>query len=127
MIISRAPVRISLGGGGTDLASYYSQHGGFLIAAGISKYVFIAVNKRFHKTIRLSYSETEVVNTVDEIRHPIFREALKSIGVVQQVEVVSISDVPANCGLGTSSTFTVSLLNALHTYRRDFMGAGRSG
>jgi len=121
MIISRAPVRITLGGGGTDLASYYSKHEGFLIAGGIDKYVFISANKRFYDSIRLSYSQTEIVDEVAQIKHRIFREALKLLGVERGIELVSIADVPANCGLGTSSSFTVSLLNALHTYKRDFV------
>lgn len=121
MIISRAPVRLSLGGGGTDLASYYSQFGGFLIAGAIDKYVFIAVNHRFEKSIRLSYSQTEIVDNLDDIKHPIFREALRQFGITHHVEAVSIADIPANSGLGTSSCFTVSLLNALHAYQRSYV------
>ena len=121
MIISRAPVRITLGGGATDLESYYSKYGGFLIAAAINKYVFITANQRFYDSIRLSYSQTEIVNNVNEIKHRIFREALKFLGISNGIELVSIADVPANCGLGTSSSFTVSLLNALHTYKKDFI------
>jgi D-glycero-alpha-D-manno-heptose-7-phosphate kinase len=121
MIISRAPVRITLGGGGTDLKSYYSKYGGFLIAAAIDKYVFISANKRFYDSIRLSYSQTEIVDNVNDIKHHIFREALKLLNFDGGIELVSIADVPANCGLGTSSSFTVSLLNALHTFKRDFV------
>jgi len=121
MIISRAPVRITLGGGGTDLKSYYSKYGGFLIAAAINKYVFITANERFYDSIRLSYSQTEIVDSVDEIKHRIFREALKFLGISNGIELVSIADVPANCGLGTSSSFNVSLINALHTYKKDFI------
>lgn len=121
MIISRAPVRITLGGGGTDLKSYYARYGGFLIAAAIDRYIFISANKRFYNSIRLSYSKTEIVDNVSQIKHAIFREAMKMLGIDGGIELVSIADVPANCGLGTSSSFTVSLLNALHTYRRDFV------
>jgi D-glycero-alpha-D-manno-heptose-7-phosphate kinase len=121
MIISRAPVRITLGGGGTDLKSYYAKYGGFLIAAAIDRYVFLSANKRFYDSIRLSYSKTEIVNDVSQIKHSIFREAMKLMGVDGGIELVSIADVPANCGLGTSSSFTVSLLNALHTYKRDYV------
>ena len=121
MIISRAPVRISLGGGGTDLESYYSKYGGFLIAGAIDKHVFISANKRFYDSIRLSYSETEIVNGVDNIKHRIFREVLKLLNMNNGLELVSIADVPANCGLGSSSSFTVSLLNALHAYKREFI------
>jgi D-glycero-alpha-D-manno-heptose-7-phosphate kinase len=118
MIISRSPVRLSMGGGGTDLPSYYQKHGGFLIAAAINKYVYIMAEKRFAESIRLSYSQTEIVNSVAEIEHRIFREALLYTKIEKQIELVSVADVPANCGLGTSSTFTVSLLNALFEYRR---------
>lgn len=121
MIISRAPVRISLGGGGTDLESYYSKNGGFLIAGAIDRYVFISANKRFYDSMRLSYSQTEIVNNVEDIKHRIFRESLKYLGVNNGIELVSIADVPANSGLGSSSSFTVSLLNALHAYKRDFV------
>jgi D-glycero-alpha-D-manno-heptose-7-phosphate kinase len=120
MIISQAPVRITLGGGGTDLESYYSKWEGFLIAAAIDKYIFVSVNKRFYDSIRLSYSQTEIVDSVDEVKHRIFREALKLLGIDSGIEVTSIADVPANCGLGTSSSFTVSVLNAFHNYKNDF-------
>lgn len=121
MIISRAPVRLTLGGGGTDLKSYYSKYGGSLIAAAIDKYVFISANKRFYDNIRLSYSQTEIVDNVADIEHRIFRAALTLLYIDGGIELVSIADVPANCGLGTSSSFTVSLLNALHAYKRDFV------
>jgi D-glycero-alpha-D-manno-heptose-7-phosphate kinase len=121
MIISRAPVRLTLGGGGTDLKSYYSKYGGFLIAAAIDKYVFISANKRFYDNIRLSYSQTEIVDNVADVKHRIFRAALTLLYIDGGIELVSIADVPANCGLGSSSSFTVSLLNALHTYNRDFV------
>jgi len=125
MIISRAPVRLSMGGGGTDLPSYYERFEGFLMAATINKYVFIMLNKRFYESIRLSYSETEIVEEVKAIRHTIFREALKLVGVEKQVELVSIADVPAQCGLGTSSVFTVALLNALYAYKKKYLSLDR--
>ncbi len=125
MIISRAPVRLSMGGGGTDLPSYYSNHGGFLMAVSINKYVHILVNKRFQNDIRLSYSETEIVKNVNEIKHNIFRESLKYTGIESQLELVSVADVPSKCGLGTSSTFTVALLNGLFTYKRDYKPIGQ--
>ncbi len=121
MIISRAPVRLSMGGGGTDLPSYYEKFGGFLMAVTINKYVSIAVNKRFYENIRLSYSKTEIVDTVAQIEHPIFREAMKLAGVEKQVELVSVADVPAQCGLGTSSVFTVALLNGLFAYKKEYL------
>jgi len=120
MIISRSPVRLSMGGGGTDLRSYYEKHGGFLIAAAINKYVYIMAEKRFYKTIRLSYSKTETVDHVDQIEHKIFREALKLMKIEKQIELVSMADVPANCGLGTSSSFTVALFNALFEHQRNY-------
>ena len=123
MIIARTPVRISLGGGGTDLASYYCKYGGFLIAAAIDKYIFITVNRRFEDSIRVSYSNTEIVDKVEEIQHPIVREALKLLGYDGSLEITTIADVPANTGLGTSSSFTVGLLNALHTYKRESITA----
>ena len=121
MIISRSPVRITLGGGGTDLKSYYSKYGGFLIGAAIDKYVFISANRRFYDSIRLSYSQTEIIDSIDEIKHRIFREALKLLGIGNGIELHSTADVPASCGLGTSSSFTVALLNALHAYNHNFV------
>jgi len=121
VILSRAPTRITLGGGGTDLESYYSRHGGFLIAAGINKYCTILANKRFYDSIHLSYSKVETKDTITEIKHPIFQAALELVGIDRGIELHSTADVPAGCGLGTSSTFTVALLNALHTYKRDFI------
>lgn len=122
MILSRAPVRLSMGGGGTDLPSYYKEFGGFLLATSINKYVNIVLNKRFEDNIRLSYSKTEIVDDISKIEHRIFREALKYTEVTKQIEIVSVSDVPSNCGLGTSSTFTVALLNALYAYKRNYVG-----
>jgi len=121
MILSRAPTRITLGGGGTDLESYYSKYGGFLIAGAINKYCHILTNRRFYDSIRLSYSQMEIKNNVADIEHRIFRAALETIGIDKGVELHSTADIPASCGLGTSSTFTVALLNALHTYNRDFV------
>ncbi len=121
MIVSRAPVRLSMGGGGTDLASYYEKFGGFLMAATINKHVYITVNKRFYESIRLSYSKTEIVDRIDQVEHPIFREALKLAHIEKQVEIISVADVPAQCGLGTSSSFTVALLNGLHTYKKQLL------
>ncbi len=121
MILSRAPTRITLGGGGTDLKSYYSKYGGFLIAAAIDKYCSILATKRFYDSIRLSYSQMEIKDNVDDIEHRIFREALKMLGIEKGIELHSTATVPANSGLGSSSAFTVALLNALHTYKREFI------
>ena len=121
MIISRAPVRISLGGGGTDLASYYSQFGGFLVAAAINKYVYIAANKTFDDNICLKYSKTEIVRNTESIKHRIFKAAFQMTGIKYGIEMASIADIPANCGLGSSSAFTVALLNALHAYKKEYV------
>ncbi len=123
MIVSRAPVRFSLGGGGTDLPSYSAVHGGFLVAAAIDKYVYVNANRRFYDSIRLSYSKTEIVENVSEIDHRIFRESLRLMGIANGIELVSVADVPANSGLGSSSTFTVALLNALHAYKQEFVSS----
>ena len=120
MILSRAPLRITLGGGGTDLKSYYSQYGGFLIAAGIDRYCTILVNRRFYDEIRLSYSEMEIVESVDQIKHRIFREALKMVDINKNIELHSTADVPSSSGLGSSSCFTVALMNALHAYKGEY-------
>jgi D-glycero-alpha-D-manno-heptose-7-phosphate kinase len=123
MIVSRAPVRFSLGGGGTDLPSYSREHGGFLVAAAVDKFVNVCVAARFQKNIRLAYSESEIVDTVDQIKHRIFREALRMTGIPGGVELHSLADVPANTGLGSSSSFTVALLNGLHAFKREFVPA----
>lgn len=121
MIISRSPVRITLGGGGTDLASYYSKYGGALIAAAIDKYTLVTVHTRFDDDIKLNYSRTEQVRNVDEIRHNIFREGLNLLKIKSGIELTSLSDMPSSSGLGTSGSFTIALLNALHTYKKEFV------
>jgi len=121
MIVSRAPVRFSLGGGGTDLPSYSREHGGFLVAAAIDKYVNLCVARRFYENIRLAYSKTELVDTVDQIEHRIFREALRHVGLGRALELHSLADVPSNSGLGSSSSFTVALLNGLHAFNRNYI------
>lgn len=122
MIISRAPLRISLGGGGTDLPSYYREHGGFVISAAIDKYVYITLHETFQSEYLIKYSQTEVVQTIDEIKHPIIREALRMVPVgASHLEVVSMSDIPAGTGLGSSGSFTVALLRALHTMNKEFV------
>jgi len=123
MIVSSAPVRFSLGGGGTDLPSYSSVHGGFLVAAAINKYVYVSANRRFYDTIRLAYSRTETVDAIDKIDHRIFRETLRFCGITSGIELTSVSDVPPNSGLGSSSTFAVALLNALHTYKQEYVSS----
>jgi len=119
MIVTRTPTRIPLGGGGTDIRSYASRYGGFLISAAIDRYMYITVNKRFEDSIRVSYSKTEIADSVDDIEHPIVRETLRFLGLEASLEIVSVADVPANTGLGSSGAFTVGLLNALHTFKRE--------
>lgn len=122
MIITRSPLRICLGGGGTDLPSYYRQHSGFVISAAINRYVYITINEAFRPQILIKYSKFEEVNRVDEIQHPIIREALKLTGVTgPYLEIVSLSDIPAGTGMGSSGSFTTALLCALHTLKRDFV------
>jgi len=125
MIISRSPVRITLGGGGTDLPSYYSKYDGALIAAAIDKYTLVTAHTRFDDDIKLNYSKTEQVQNVDEIKHNIFREGLKLLNIKKGVELTSLSDMPSSSGLGTSGSFTVAVLNALHTYKREFVSQGQ--
>ena len=122
MIIARSPLRISLGGGGTDLPSYYEKFGGFLVAAAIDKYVYVTVHKNFTDDYILKYSKLERVKSVEEIEHPIIREALWLTGHAEtHLEIVSIADIPAGTGLGSSGSFTTALLKALHTHRRHFI------
>jgi D-glycero-alpha-D-manno-heptose-7-phosphate kinase len=122
VIITRSPLRISLGGGGTDLPSYYREHAGFVISGAITRYVYITVTEAFRPRIILKYSKLEDVERVDEIQHPIIREALKLTGVSgPYLEIVSLSDIPAGTGLGSSGSFTTALLCALHTLKRDFV------
>ncbi|HUJ42448.1 MAG TPA: galactokinase [Opitutaceae bacterium] len=122
MIITRSPLRISLGGGGTDLPSYYREHGGFLIAAAIDKYVYITLHQTFAQEIIVKYSKLERVTAIDEIEHPIVREALRSVGVRDpHLEFASMADIPAGTGLGSSGSFTTALLKALHAYQKNII------
>src|SRR5215468_2080901 len=122
MIITRSPLRISLGGGGTDLPSYYREHGGFLISAAIDKYVYITVHRRFVEGFLLKYSHLEEVSTIDEIKHPIIREAFKLAGVRERnLEIASMADIPAGTGLGSSGSFTTALLKALHALHKNLV------
>ncbi len=113
MIVVRSPLRISLGGGGTDLPSYYRENGGFLIAAAINKYVFVSVMNPFTDGYTLKYSEYENVNTIEDIKHPIIRESLK-LGFKKNLEITTLADLPSGTGLGSSGSFTTALLKALH-------------
>jgi D-glycero-alpha-D-manno-heptose-7-phosphate kinase len=118
MIITRTPLRISLGGGGTDLPSYYERSGhGFLIAAAITKYVYVSIHQNFDKDILLKYSQIEQVERLDDIKHPLLRECLRSTGVNQAIEISSMADIPTGTGLGSSGSFTVGVLKALSMYQ----------
>src|SRR5437773_2513769 len=122
MIITRSPLRISLGGGGTDLPSCYQKYGGFLIAAAIDKYVYINVHRRFVDGFLLKYSHLEEAATIEEIKHPIIREALRLVGVQERnLEITSMADIPAGTGLGSSGSFTTALLKALHALRKNLV------
>ncbi len=122
MIITRSPLRISLGGGGTDLPSYYREYGGFLIAAAIDKYIYINVHQRFVQNFLLKYSHLEEAATVDEIKHPIIREAIRLVGIQQRnLEITSMADIPAGTGLGSSGSFTTALLKALHAFKKNLV------
>jgi len=118
MIISRTPLRISFAGGGTDLAAFYRKEMGEVISTAIDKYMYVTVNKRFDDTIRVSYTKTEIVDNVKQLQHELVREAMKLSGVTKGVEITTIADIPAKgTGLGSSSSLTVGLLNALYAYK----------
>ncbi|HTE48974.1 MAG TPA: galactokinase [Candidatus Paceibacterota bacterium] len=122
MIIIRSPLRITLGGGGTDLPSYYKKHGGFLIAAAIDKYIYVTVNKSFKPKIFLKYSKIEEQDRVDAIQHPIIRESLKLVNKnISYIEISSFADIPAGTGLGSSGSFTTAILKALHSYENNLI------
>lgn len=120
MIVARAPLRVPLGGGGTDLPSYYSRFGGFFVSAAIDKYVYVTVNRpASDDLIRLKYSRSEEVNHVHELEHDLVRASLKELGLTSNLEIASMADVPAGTGMGSSGSYLVALLIALHTLKRD--------
>ena len=124
MIIARTPLRISFAGGGSDLPSFYRHEQGAVLSTSIDKYVYIAIHEYFQSNqTLLKYSKTELVNSYNEIQHPIFRECLSMMDI-SGVDISSIADVPAGTGLGSSSTFTVCLMNALHAYKREYVSPG---
>lgn len=119
MIIARSPLRITLGGGGTDLPSYYSEHGGLVISAAIDRYVYATVMRPFQPGIYLKYSQIEQVDLIREVRHPIIREALVVAGMdTRQIEITTLADIPAGTGLGSSGSFTTAILKALYAHRK---------
>ncbi|MFC1913743.1 GHMP kinase [Chloroflexota bacterium] len=121
MIISRTPLRISFAGGGTDLRPYYEVSPGAVIGTTINKYVYVAVNRLIDKTIKLSYWKTEIVNSIDQLEHDIVRKSLEMLEMKNGIDIVSMSDIPAGTGLGSSGSFTIGLLNALHAYKGQFV------
>lgn len=123
MIISKTPFRVSFAGGISDIKDYYKNGYGAVVSTTIDKYVYVTVNKKFDDKIRVSYSKTEIVDKIEEIDHPLVREALRMAGVDGGVEITSIGDIPAGTGLGTSSAFTVGLLNALYAFKGEYKGA----
>jgi D-glycero-alpha-D-manno-heptose-7-phosphate kinase len=123
-LITRTPLRVSLGGGGTDLPSYYREFGGLVISAAITKYVYIGINRTFTDDYFLKYAELERVRSVDDVKHPIIREALTLHAVGPSVEIVSLADIPSGTGLGSSGTFAVGLLKALHAFKREHIVTG---
>ena len=122
MIIARSPLRISLGGGGTDLPSYYEHHTGFLVAAAIDKYVYITLHETFVPDLIVKYSKLERVARAADLEHPIIREAFALLGMEgRSLELTSMADIPAGTGLGSSGSFTTALLKALHAYKKNLM------
>src|SRR5690606_39237091 len=124
MIISRTPLRMSFVGGGSDLPSVYRVHGGAVVSTSIDKYVYVTVNKKFDEHIRISYSKTEEVQSVDQVEHKIVREVVRSLEMAGGVEITSIADIPSRgTGLGSSSAFTAGLLHALSAYKGQYRSA----
>jgi D-glycero-alpha-D-manno-heptose-7-phosphate kinase len=122
MIIACSPLRVSLGGGGTDLPSYYRDHGGFLIAGAINKYVYVNIHARFVDGFLLKYSHMEEAASIDDIRHPIIRESLRLADIRERnLEITSMADIPAGTGLGSSGSFATALLQALHAYKKNLI------
>lgn len=121
MIIARSPMRISLGGGGTDLPSYYSRFGGFFISAAIDKYVYIMVHPAWNEEYIIKYSKMERAKTIDEIKHPIVRTTLEYLEIGPNIEICSTADIPSGTGLGSSGAFTTALLKALHAYQKNLL------
>ena len=123
MLITRTPLRISIGGGGTDLPSYYRRFGATVISAAINRYIYISINRTFVPDYFIKYSSLERVTTIGEIQHPLVREALQLVSLEPGVEIVSMADIPSGTGLGSSGAFTVGLLRALYAFRREHVTA----
>jgi D-glycero-alpha-D-manno-heptose-7-phosphate kinase len=123
MIISRTPFRVSLAGGGSDLAEYYRSRAGTVVTLAINRYMYVTVNRRFDETIRVSYTRTEVVDHLDDLQHELIREALRMTGLTNGIEVTTVADLPAGIGLGSSSSLTVGVLNALYALKGEWCSA----
>jgi D-glycero-alpha-D-manno-heptose-7-phosphate kinase len=122
MVIIQTPLRISLFGGGTDFPAYYLEHGGCVLNTAIDKYIFVTIKKRFDDKLRIGYSQTEMVDSVDEIQHELIREALRHTGITHGVEITTMADIPTKgSGLGSSSTVTVGALHAMYAYKRELV------
>ena len=128
MIVSRAPLRMSFVGGGSDMPAYYRENGGAVLSTSLNKYVYLTINKKFDNDLRLSYSNTEIVSDSSQIKHPIFRNTLELLKFKGGLEITSISDIPSQgSGLGSSSSFTVALLHALSTYKGEHISKQELG
>lgn len=125
MIIVQTPLRVSLFGGGTDFSSYFREEGGCVLTTAIDKYIFVVIKQRFDARLRIGYTKTEMVDSVDEIQHELIREALRKTGIHQGVEITTMGDLPAGSGLGSSSTVTVGSLHAMYTYLNDIVPTER--
>jgi D-glycero-alpha-D-manno-heptose-7-phosphate kinase len=120
MIISRTPFRVSLAGGGSDLAEYYRHSPGNVVTMAINRYMYVTVNRRFDESIRVSYTKTEIVDRLDDLQHDLIREAMRLTGITSGLEITTIADLPAGIGLGSSSTLTVGVLNALYAMKGEW-------
>ena len=122
MIITRTPFRISFVGGGSDMETFYTRHAGAVLSTSINKYMYLSSHRFFfHDQLRVKYSETETVNNIDEIKHPLLRECMKKVGVTSGIEISSIADIPSGTGMGSSSSFTVGLLHCLYAIKREYV------
>jgi len=125
MIIVQTPLRISFFGGGTDFPDYFRSEGGSVLSSAINKYIFVIVKQRYDDNLRIGYTKTEIVGRVDDIRHELIREALRKVGITRGIEVITMGDIPAGTGLGSSSAVTVGVLNALYAFRGKQVSPGR--
>lgn len=122
MIITRTPFRISFVGGGSDMETFYTRHAGAVLSTTINKFMYLSSHRFFfHDQLRVKYSETETVNNIDEIKHPLLRECMKKVGVTSGIEISSIADIPSGTGMGSSSSFTVGLLHCLYAIKREYV------